>query len=75
LEPGKPIHHEVVRLKPRANMPRLCDVEVEYDPGQTSAEAAPKRPKAPGPAQVATDQYRKNWDSIWNRSREKKMLN
>jgi hypothetical protein len=68
LAEGAPIHGEVVSLRPRENCPLLCDVDVLYTP-----PAAAKAPEAPaprpvrrkGPAQVATDVYRDNWDSIW----------
>lgn len=77
LREGAPIRGEVVSLKPRADVPRLCDVEVLYTPPADAApvpaaapiEAQPSRPssKRKGPAQVATDDYRSNWDSIWSR--------
>jgi hypothetical protein len=59
LTPGKPIVGEVVRLEPRKESPLLCDVHVEYVP---PAEA---RPTATGPAQVATDRYRQNWELVF----------
>ena len=66
LEEGKPIRGEVVRLKPRRDLPVVCDVEVELP--ATSQKSAPVR--RAGPAQVATDRYRENWDRIWKSSRE-----
>jgi hypothetical protein len=78
LREGAPIQGEVVSLRPRADCPVLCDVEVLYTPPpslpaapRTNATAAPASRK--GPAQVATDEYRDNWDSIW--SRKKTVLN
>jgi hypothetical protein len=66
LEQGKPIHGEVVRLRPREQSPLVCDVEVEVP--------APARQEAPaltsGPAQVATESYRKNWDAIYGAGRK-----
>lgn len=59
---GAPIHGELVSLKPRANFPLLCDVQVHYAPPKP---AAPRAQRRKGPAQVATDTYRDNWDSIW----------
>jgi hypothetical protein len=59
LTPGRPIVGEVVRLEPRKESPLLCDVHVEYVP---PVEA---RPTATGPAQVATDRYRQNWDLVF----------
>jgi hypothetical protein len=65
LEQGKPIHGEVVRLRQRENMPLLYDVEVEMPaPAQTAPASSS------GPAQVATDSYRKNWDAIYGRQRK-----
>jgi hypothetical protein len=64
LEHGKPLQGELVRLKPRREMPLICDVDVELAspcPSDTGDAAVPKK----GPAQVATDQYRENWDRIW----------
>lgn len=64
LQPGKPIMGEVVRLKPRPGFPLLCDVEVELEaPGGKPTE----RRSASGPARVASDAYRRNWDAIWQR--------
>ena len=66
-----PISGEVVRLTPRKEFPLLCDVSTEL---ALQAPAAPQQDvvEAPsvghkGPAQVATDRYRENWDLIWKR--------
>ncbi len=64
LTPGKPIVGEVVRLEPRKESPLLCDVHVEYAP---PVEA---RPTATGPAQVATDRYRQNWELVFGDSKK-----
>jgi hypothetical protein len=67
LEQGKPIHGEVVRLRPREQFPMICDVEVEMPaPGQPSEAAA----TTGRPAQVATETYRKNWDAIYGRGKK-----
>lgn len=73
LEQGKPIHGEVVRLRPREHSPLVCDVEVEVPaPAQAQSPAA----ITSGPAQVATETYRKNWDAIYGRGRKSRsMLN
>jgi len=73
LEEGKPIAGEVVKLTPRQESPRVCDVEVQYRP--PSARRAARREEGParergGPPQVATDEYRKNWDVIWARPKK-----
>lgn len=60
LEEGKPVHGEIVTLKPREGSadPRVCDVEVHY---------SARRP-AGRPAQVASDRYRENWAQIFDRT-------
>jgi len=63
LVSGKPIVGEVVRLEPRPEMPRLCDVHVEV----TTPSPSSSRPTSKGPAQVASAAYRANWDAIWSR--------
>lgn len=65
LDQGKPIHGEVVRLKPREESAALFDVEVQHD-----ARASVGRP-----AKVATEQYRRGWESIWAKSRPDRSLN
>jgi hypothetical protein len=57
LEEGKSIHNEVVKLNPRADSPRICDVDVTYAPPTTA--------KITKPAQVATDVYRASWERIF----------
>ena len=57
---GQPIQGEVVRLKPRKELPMVCDVDVVL----SADELGPARDRA-GPAQVATERYRQNWDAIW----------
>jgi hypothetical protein len=65
LDEGKPIHGEVVRLRPRQDSPALFDVEVQHD-GRSSTGR---------PAQVATQQYRKGWESIWAKKPDTRALN
>jgi hypothetical protein len=66
LEQGKPIHGEVVRLRPREHFPLICDVEVEVPARDRTDAPTPTS----GPAQVATETYRKNWDAIYGRTRK-----
>jgi len=73
LREGVPITGEVVRLRPRENCPVLCDVEVQLKAPEPPTdrqlpEPAPSAARS-GPAQVATDEYRKNWDAIWSKPR------
>jgi hypothetical protein len=73
---GKPIVGELVALKPRRDFPLLCDVETLH-PGMASrAEPEPRAhpPAQKGPAQVATDRYRDNWDAIFG-ARKPSLLN
>ena len=65
LHDGKSIHGEVVRLEPRKESPALFDVEVQHDGRVASGR----------PAQVATDEYRKGWESIWSSKRKSRELN
>lgn len=81
LREGAPITGEVVTLRPRANFPALCDVETHYKPAlPQAAQTDTTEPTAPllaartGPAQVATDDYRRNWDAIWSKPAEKAKL-
>jgi hypothetical protein len=74
LEAGKPIHGEVVRLRPRPQAPFLCDVEVEFTPPEPRGERETLAASS-GPAQVATESYRKNWDAIYGRGRKPSLLN
>ncbi|HVH43449.1 MAG TPA: hypothetical protein VM925_13940 [Labilithrix sp.] len=61
LEEGRPITGEVLTLAPRKDNPRICDVKDSYTP----SAAAELPMKAKGPAQVATKQYRDNWDQVF----------
>ena len=67
--PGRPIHGELVKLRPRSDCPLVYDVDVQYSPtdskprsGDTARRQAGSRR---GPARVASDAYRTNWDAIW----------
>jgi hypothetical protein len=65
LEEGKTIHGELVTLRQRGQTP-VCDVEVHYkSTPQTAAETNHGANDRGHPAQVASDDYRKNWDTIW----------
>lgn len=65
LQEGKPLHGgELVTLKPHEKAPWICDVEKACElPSRAPAESS-------GPAQVATDAYRRNWERIFARSSE-----
>jgi hypothetical protein len=69
-EEGRPIVGELVRLRPRKEFPLLCDVEVMLPKATGKSDVAGTRESETshkGPAQVATDRYRQNWDLIWKR--------
>jgi len=75
LREGAPIQGEVVSLRPRESCPLLYDVDVLYTPPKTAAaKPAAPQPHRKGPAQVASDDYRENWESIW-RSHKPDALN
>lgn len=75
LKEGEPLEGEVVRLKPRPEMPFVCDVEVEVPRGVVNARGGSERSgRSHGPAQVATPRYRANWDAIWNKPKGKEPL-
>ncbi|HEY8430620.1 MAG TPA: hypothetical protein VIL20_19710 [Sandaracinaceae bacterium] len=59
---GKPITGELVRLTPREE-PMLFDVDVLYDGRRDARERS-------GPAQVATEAYRKGWDRLFSKKSE-----
>ena len=70
LRDGVPITGEVVRLTPRKECPLLCDVSTTLAaPATAKQEDVLQAPASghKGPAQVATDRYRDNWDLIWKR--------
>jgi hypothetical protein len=72
LKEGVPISGEVVSLTPRPEFPLLCDVKVELAASTAPADTSPARH---GPAQVATDRYRENWDRIWPHKEEPGLTN
>ena len=82
LQEGRAIQGEVVKLTPRPEMPNLYEAETQYAPPATAEatsgndEPPPSqaRPESHGPAQVASDAYRKNWDAIWKRPSKRRAL-
>jgi hypothetical protein len=67
LEEGKPISGEVISMRRREDVPFLFDVTTEV--------ATPSAESTSGPAQVATDSYRRGWDAIWGRRQRSTALN
>ena len=63
---GQPLTGELVRLTPRKESPLLWNVEVLYGKrDDQAAESAGAQDARSGPAQVATDAYRRNWDAVF----------
>jgi hypothetical protein len=85
LREGQPIHGEVVRLRPRESCPLICDVTVDLPkaevvaaPEPSPAASAPISTRSAarkGPAQVATNDYRRNWDVIWSSAKKPELPN
>lgn len=71
---GAPLYGDLVKLRPRKDAPFLCDVETQFSPdhlrrasaSDSAPDSAQRRGTLHGPAQVATESYRENWDKIWN---------
>lgn len=70
LEEGKPIHGDLVRLKPREE-PGLYDVQVEHTAPQATDVAGRAPEERSGPAQVANDDYRRGWNRLFGASKSK----
>ena len=68
LVEGKPITGEVIAMKRRDDVPFLFDVETQVASRADAAESN-------GPAQVATDSYRRGWDAIWGRAARSDLQN
>jgi hypothetical protein len=72
LVEGKPLQGEVVTLRPRPDDPQVCDVKVELAPPAPKEAGAPTKA---GPAQVATDIYRDNWEATFGKRKKAAALN
>jgi hypothetical protein len=72
IKEGKPLVGEIVSLAPRPDNPRVLDVKESWRPPAgaiaTTSSAKPRK----GPAQVASQAYRDNYDEIFD---AKKTLN
>jgi len=69
LVEGKPLSGEVISMRRREDVPFLFDVKTELSLG---AQAPASPTESGGPAQVATDSYRRGWDAIWGRRPRKR---
>ena len=75
MREGAPLNdRELVRLRPLGPQ-GVCEVEVVHD-GQSEAgqpgSAGRNKALSSGPAQVATDAYRKNWSQVFRPRKRKK---
>jgi hypothetical protein len=89
VKPGQPIDGELLKLTPRSDFPLVCDVDVEVPAGTINAAGgtdlsataqrdegeAARREGRGRPAQVATENYRENWDAIWRKPGKKALAN
>ena len=75
LQEGRPIHGEVVQLKPRQDAPWIYDVDTTLPSPTTTPQAALPLTPRHGPPQVATPTYRENWDRIFGPKKPQEGLN
>lgn len=71
VEEGRPLQGDLVKLKPRREHDRLFDVEVLV----SREELGHKALGHAGPARVATDAYRANWEAIFGAGEEPELPN
>lgn len=77
VKADQPLQGELVKLTPRPEFPLLCDVEVQVPEGVVNASGGSDQPapgRRSGPAQVATESYRQNWDAIWSKPKSAKKV-
>lgn len=77
LQEGSAITGEVVGLRPRPEMPRVCDVTVHARAGEfTRTEPAETTKALPhkGPARVNSAAFRSGWDALFA-ARDSRKLN
>ena len=66
VKEGQPLQGgELVRLEPRADAPCVCDVQVLHEQKRAEGDTAAAPESTGRPAQVATDDYRMNWDRVF----------
>lgn len=73
VKEGEVPQGELLKLTPRPETPLICDVETQLPAGVINASGGSDRKTSHhGPAQVATREYRSNWDKIWARPKNSK---
>ena len=69
---GQPVNdEELVRLRPIEGLAPLCEVEVVHPPNGDKGGDKGDKAQAPGPARVATNTYRRNWNTVFGASSKK----
>jgi hypothetical protein len=63
---------ELVRLEPRPDAPCICDVQVLHEGARPNGEGDATPESTGRPAQVATDDYRMNWDRVFGAAKRAK---
>jgi hypothetical protein len=71
---GQPLNGgELVKLDPRPEAPCICDVQVLHEGNRDAEGSSETRELSIGrPAQVATDDYRLNWDRVFGGAKRTK---
>lgn len=65
LKEGQPVvAGEVARLRPREEMPLVCDVDVTY-----SVPPPPAASNHAGPPRISSQSFRRNWDKVFKPAR------
>ncbi|HMJ53010.1 MAG TPA: hypothetical protein VK540_13070 [Polyangiaceae bacterium] len=76
VKDGQPLQGgELVRLEPRSDAPCICDVHVLHETQRREPSSPPPAPSVEPsgrPAQVATEDYRVNWDRVFGATKRAK---
>jgi hypothetical protein len=76
LQDGRPVQGEVVHLMPCPELPLLFDAETVLEaPAPANAPGSECAAQSSGPPQVASEAYRRHWDTIWRRRPRRQDLN
>lgn len=70
MREGHPITGEVLTLKQREDVPLFYDVRSEFG-GPEAPDAPEAKQPGDGPAHVTNDAYRRGWDAVWGRRRDR----
>jgi hypothetical protein len=71
VQEGRPVHGDLVKLKPRTEHDRLFDVEVLATREEMQSPALGHA----GPARVTSEAYRTNWEAIFGEPDEPELPN